>query len=183
MLANQVRELRDLLPDEFVREASTLLQAARDVVLRDGLGLALAAEQALGSEHGTAFDVIRDQYLSSLPAATQLPAGTDPSLFAGAALLRDLGRLEQQRTSLQDGRETEMTARLSLLRLLGGDPLSLVTTPGELPRFLSTREAVVSLTESDLIDDRYPGIYRALIKEVRLAGIFNTLPLGSTRSP
>ncbi|PYQ63332.1 MAG: hypothetical protein DMF53_10450 [Acidobacteria bacterium] len=180
MLANQVRELRDLLPDEFVREASALLQAARDVVLRDGLGLALAAEQALGSEHGTAFDVIRDQYLSSLPAATQLPAGTDPSLFAGAALLRDLGRLEQQRTSLQDGRETELTVRLSLLRLLGGDPLSLVTTPGELPRFLSTREAVVSLTESDLIDDRYPGIYRALIKEVRLAGIFNTLPLGST---
>src|SRR3954451_2900134 len=180
MLANQVRELRDLLPDEFVREASALLQAARDVVLRDGLGLALAAEQALGGEHGTAFDVIRDQYLSSLPAATQLPAGTDPSLFAGAALLRDLGRLEQQRTSLQDGRETELTVRLSLLRLLGGDPLSLVTTPGELPRFLSTREAVVSLTESDLIDDRYPGIYRALIKEVRVAGIFNALPLGST---
>jgi hypothetical protein len=180
MLANQLRELRDLIPDEFVREASTLLQAARDVVLRDGLELALAAEQALGIEHGTAFDVIRDQYLSLLPPATQLPAGTDPSLFAGAALLRDLGRLEQQRTSLQDGKETEMTIRLSLLRLLGGDPLNLVTTPGELPRFLSTREAVVSLTESDLIDDRYPGIYRALIKEVRVAGIFNTLPLGST---
>ncbi|HEY3566764.1 MAG TPA: fibronectin type III domain-containing protein [Thermoanaerobaculia bacterium] len=180
MLANQVRELRDLLPDEFVREASALLQAARDVVLRDGLELALGAEQALGIEHGTAFDVIRDQYLSLLPAATQLPAGTDPSLFAGAALLRDLGRLEQQRTSLQEGRETELTIRLSLLRLLGGDPLNLVATPGELPRFLSTREAVVSLTESELVDDRYPGIYRALIKEVRVAGLFNALPLGST---
>src|SRR5207253_375926 len=89
-------------------------------------------------------------------------------------------QVRELRDLLPDGRETELTVRLSLLRLLGGDPLSLVTTPGELPRFLSTREAVVSLTESDLIDDRYPGIYRALIKEVRLAGIFNTLPLGST---
>ncbi|MEA2600659.1 MAG: large repetitive protein [Acidobacteriota bacterium] len=179
MLSNQMRELRDLVPDEFVREASALLQAARDVVLRDGLELALAAEQSLGIEHGTAFDVIRDGYLSSLPRAAQLPAGTDPSLFAGAALLRDIGRLEQQRTSLQDGKETEFPVRLSLFRLLGGDPVNAVTTPGEFARFLSTREAVVRLTESDLVDDRYPGVYRALIKEIRIAGIFNTTPLGA----
>ena len=180
MLANQMRELRDLLPDEFLREASALLQAARDVVLRDGLELAMAAEQSLGIEHGTAFDVIRDGYLSSLPPAAQLPAGTDPSLFAGAALLRDIGRLEQQRTSLQDGRETEFPVRLSLFRLLGGDPANPVTSPGEFSRFLSTREAVVRLTESDLVDERYPGVYRALIKEIRISGILNTVPLGAT---
>jgi hypothetical protein len=178
ILSNQMRELRDLMPDEFVREASALLQAARDVVMRDGLELALAAEQALGIEHGTAFDVIRDVYLSALPKAAQLPAGTDPSLFAGAALLRDIGRLEQQRTSLQDGKEIEFPIRLSLFRLLGGDPLN-VATPGEFSRFLSTREAVIRLTESDLLDDRYPGVYRALISDVRVLGIFNTAPLGS----
>src|SRR6185295_17317696 len=179
MLSNEMRELRELVPDEFVRAASALLQAARDVVLRDGLELALAAEQALGIEHGTAFDVIRDGYLSSLPKAAQLPAGTDPSLFAGAALLRDVGRLEQQRTSLQDGKETEFPIRLSLFRLLGGDPLNALTTPGEFPRFLSTREAVVRLTEGDLLDERYPGVYRALIKEIRVTGVLKTLPLGS----
>ncbi|HEV2853175.1 MAG TPA: fibronectin type III domain-containing protein [Thermoanaerobaculia bacterium] len=179
ILANEVRELRDLLPDEFVREASALLQAARDVVLRDGLELALAAEQSLGLEHGTAFDVIRDSYLSALPKAAQLPAGTDPSLFAGAALLRDIGRLEQQRTSLQDGREIEFPVRLSLFRLLGGDPLNPLTAPGEFSRFLSTREAVVRLTEAGLVDERYPGVYRALISEVRLLGIFNAAPLGA----
>lgn len=179
ILSNQMRELRDLLPDEFVREASALLQAARDVVLRSGIETAMAAEQSLGIEHGTAFDVIRDSYLSSLPKATQLPAGTDPSLFAGAALLRDIGRLEQQRTSLQDGKETEFPVRLSLFRLLGGDPTNAAITPGEFSRFLSTREAVVHLTESDLIDERYPGVYRALIKEIRVSGIFNTTPLGA----
>ena len=179
MLSNEMRELRELVPDEFVRAASALLQAARDVVLRDGLELALAAEQSLGIEHGTAFDVIRDGYLSFLPKATQLPAGTDPSLFAGAALLRDIGRLEQQRTSLQDGKETEFPVRLSLFRLLGGDPANPAITPGEFARFLSTREAVVRLTEGDLLDERYPGVYRALIKEVRIAGIFNTAPLGA----
>jgi hypothetical protein len=179
ILANQLRELRDLVPDEFLREAAALLQAARDVVLRTGLELGLAAEQSLGIEHGTAFEVIRDRYLSSLPPAAQLPAGTDPSLFAGAALLRDIGRLEQQRTSLHDGKETEFTLRLSLFRLLGGDPANPVTTPGEFSRFLSTREAVVRLTESGLVDERYPGVYRALIKEVRLSGIFDTAPVGS----
>lgn len=179
ILSNQMRELRDLVPEEFLREVSALLQAARDVVLRNGLELAMAAEQSLGIEHGTAFDVIRDRYLASLPPAAQLPAGTDPSLFAGAALLRDIGRLEQQRTSLQDGRETEFPIRLSLFRLLGGDPLAPLVTPGEFTRFLSTREAVVRLTEGDLIDDRYPGIYRALIKEIRVSGILKTTPLGA----
>jgi hypothetical protein len=179
ILSNQMRELRDLVPEEFLREVSALLQAARDVVLRDGLELAMAAEQSLGIEHGTAFDVIRDRYLSSLPQATQLPAGTDPSLFAGAALLRDIGRLEQQRTSLQDGRETEFPIRLSLFRLLGGNPAAPLVTPGEFARFLSTREAVVQLTEGDLIDDRYPGIYRALIKEIRISGILKTTPLAA----
>jgi hypothetical protein len=179
ILANEVRELRDLLPDEFVRQAAALLQAARDVVLRDGIELALGAEQSLGMENGTAFEVIRDAYVSSLPQATQLPAGTDPSLFASAVLLRDLGRLDQQRTSLRDPKETEFTVRLSLFRLLGGDPASPIATPGEFSRFLSTREAVVRLTEAGLIDERSPGVYRALIKEVRLSGIFNTTPAGS----
>jgi hypothetical protein len=179
ILSNQMRELRNLVPEEFLREVSALLQAARDVVLRNGLELAMAAEQSLGIEHGTAFDVIRDGYLASLPPAAQLPAGTDPSLFAGAALLRDIGRLEQQRTSLQDGRETEFPVRLSLFRLLGGDPAVPLATPGEFARFLSTREAVVQLTEGDLIDDRYPGIYRALIKEIRISGILKTTPLGA----
>lgn len=179
MLSNELREIRELLPDEFLRAASALLQAARDVVLRDGLELALAAEQALGGEHGTAFDVIRDAYLSSLPQAAQLPAGTDPSLFAGAVLLRDIGRLEQQRTSLQDGKETEFTIRLSLFRLLGGDVTNPVATPGEFARFLTTREAVIRLSESDLIDERSPGVYRALIKEIHVSGIFNATPLGA----
>lgn len=179
MLASQLRQLRDLVPDDFVKEAAALLQEARDVVMRNGLELAMAAEQSLGFEHGTAFEVIRERYDAIVSPAPQLPAGTDPGLFAGARLVRDVGRLEQQRTSLQDGTESEFPIRLSLFRLLGGDPANAGTQPGEFARFLSTREAVVRLTEQDLLDQRFPGVYRALIKEVRVSGVFNVPPAGS----
>lgn len=165
MLASELRELRDFMPETFLNETAQLLGDARDVVMRTATALGLAAEQALGRESATAFDAIPYDFDTHLPAAPQIPGGSDPSLFAGAALVAHLGRLDHQRTAVQDGKELELTHRLSLARLLGN-----ATTFAD---FLSQREAVIHLTERDLLDRTFPGVYRALIKEVRVTGVFS----------
>lgn len=165
ILASELRQLRDFLPQAFLEEAAGVLQEARNVVLRTATQLGLAAEQALGAENVTVFEAVRDDYATFLAPAPQLPGGTDPSRLAGAALLRDIGRLEEQRTGIRDGKEIELTHRLSLLRLLGGDP-SL-----SIQQFLQKRELLVSLTERDLLDRMFPGVYRAVIKEIRATGV------------
>jgi hypothetical protein len=165
VVASELRQLRDFLPQAFLEEAAGVLQEARNVVLRTATQLGLAAEQALGAENVTGFEAVREDYATHLAQASQLPGGTDPSRLAGAALLRDFGRLEEQRTAIRDGKEIEFTHRLSLLRLLGGDPVQ------SLQQFLQRRELLVSLTERDLIDRMFPGVYRAVIKDVRVTGI------------
>jgi Fibronectin type III domain len=172
LVASQLRELRDFLPESFLNEAAGVLQEARNVVLRTATQLGLAAEQALGAENASAFEVIRPDYATNLSQAHQLPGGTDPSRLAGAALLRDFGRLEEQRSAIRDGKELEFTHRVSLLRLLGGDPLQF------LQQFVQRRELLVSLTERDLIDRMFPGVYRVLIKDIRAIGV-----LGGTIDP
>jgi hypothetical protein len=162
ILASELRQLRDFLPQAFLEEAAGVLQEARNVVLRTATQLGLAAEQALGAESSTAFEAIHDDYATHLMQAAQLPGGTDPSRLAGAALLRDFGRLEEQRTAIRDGKEIEFTHRLSLLRLLGG---------ASLQQLIQRRELLVSLTERDLLDRMFPGVYRAVIKDVRVTGI------------
>jgi hypothetical protein len=171
ILASELRQLRDFLPQAFLEEAAGLLAEARNVVLRTATQLGMAAEQALGQENATAFEAVRDDYATHLLPAPQLPGGTDAARLAGAVLLRDLGRLEERRTAITDGKELEFTHRLSLLKLLGGNALNF-------QQFLTSRELIVSLTERDLIDRMFPGVYRALIKEVRVTGVFGSLPVG-----
>lgn len=171
ILASELRQLRDFLPQAFLEEAAGVLQEARNVVLRAATQIGLAAEQALGAENATGFEAIHDDYATHLAQAPQLPGGTDASRLAGAALLRDFGRLEEQRLGIRDGKELEFTHRVSLLRLLGADPVQF------LQQFIQRRELLVSLTERDLIDRMFPGVYRAVIKDVRVTGILGgTIP-------
>jgi hypothetical protein len=170
ILSQELRELRTLLPEAFLRDAAELLSEARDVVLREAIDLALGAEQAVGHETGTAYDAIAYRYDTGLAVAPQLPGGDSSTLLAGAALLRDIGRLEQQRIALADGKDLEVTHRLSLVRLLGGDP-SLAVPGGRYPELLANGEGVVHLREEDVIDATFPGLYRCLIKEIRVTGV------------
>jgi hypothetical protein len=172
ILASELRQLRDFLPQTFLEDATGLLEEARNVVLRTATQLGLSAEQALAQENATAFEVVRDDYATNLAPAPQLPGGSDPSRLAGAALLRDLGRLDERRTTITDGKDLEFTHRLSLLKLLGGSAVNF-------QQFLQSRELVVALTEGDLLDRTFPGVYRALIKEVRVTGIFAAAPVGA----
>src|SRR6185436_6419456 len=110
-------------------------EEARNVILRSATQLGLAAEQALGLENGTAFEAVNDDNATRLAPAPQLPGGRDPARLAGAALLRDIGRLEEQRTAIRDGKELVLTHRLSLLRLLGN-------TPAQFLLFRQRREVV-----------------------------------------
>jgi hypothetical protein len=171
ILASELRQLRDFLPQTFLEEAAGVLEEARNVVLRTATQLGMAAEQALGQENATAFEVVSDDYATHLAPAPQLPGGTDPARLAGAALLRDLGRLEERRTGITDGKELEFTHRLSLLKLLGNSVPNF-------QQFLQSRELVIRLTEGDLIDRMFPGVYRAIIKEVRVTGVFGAVPVG-----
>jgi hypothetical protein len=170
ILAGELRELRDFMPEAFLNETAQLLGEARDVVMRTATALGLAAEQAVGQESATAFDAMPYDFDTHLPAAAQAPGGGDPSRFAGAALIANLGRLEQQRTAIQDGKELEFTHRLSLARLLGGAT--------GFTEFVTRREAVVHLTGRDLLDRLFPGVYRAQIKEIRVTGLFGA-PVGA----
>lgn len=179
MLASQLGNLGDLVPDELLHEAAALVESARDVVMRAATDLGLAAEQALGMEHATAFDLVDLEYVSTLPSAPRLPGGTGNGRFAPAALLRDLGRLEHARTQLLDGKELVLTQRLSLFELLGGtgSPEAPVD-PGLFAKLLAGEDVVVRLTEENLVDRGHPGLYRVLIADVRLTGVFANAPTG-----
>ena len=172
LLASQLRELRQLLPQAFTDAVAQLLASARDVVMKNALLLAHGAQQALGAENATAFDVFPTQYNSGLPPAPQLPGGTDKGLFAGDALLRDLGKLEQQRASILDGKELEITQRISIQDLLGNDRARFL-------ELLRNGQLFVHLDEQALLDRKFPGLYRALIKDVKVFGQF----LGATELP
>jgi len=174
MLRDELRQLRDLLPQPFLIDLANLLGDARDLTLADGVVQALAAERALGISNATAFDRILYSYGGYFTAADQMPGGSDSALFAGAALLRDLKLLEQDMVRLTDGKEVEITRRFSLFQLLGGtgDPLT-ATGPalGRFQDFISNGRAIIELRPEALLDSYTPGVYRALIKDVKVSGI------------
>lgn len=172
ILSRQLRQVSDFVPQQFLEDTAAVLEEARAVVLRSATQLGVAAEQALGKEHGTAFDAIALDYRTDLALAPQLPGGRDQTRLAGAALLRDLGRLEQQRTALSTGKDVVFTHRVSLARLLGGDPT-------ELARFLEHGEIVVELDERELLDGAFPGVHRALIQQLDVTGILADTPTGT----
>jgi fibronectin type III domain protein len=183
LLAGELLELKNLLPEAFLDDAAALLDQARRVVIQNALQLALGAQHALGLENATAFDVMDTRYESFLHPAPQLPDGAHPGRLAGAALLRDLDVLERRRTGMRDGKEMEVTLRLSLYRLLGGvgDPAAPVGgAAGLLGTMLANGQGIVHLSEEVLADRMFPGLYRALIKDVRVRGIFNTAFTTST---
>jgi hypothetical protein len=178
ILADELRELKNLLPEAFLEDAAALLDEARSVVLDGAIQLALGAEQALGQEAGTAFDAISYRYDTGLTPAPQMPGGSERTRLAGAALLRDIGRLERQQTQLLDGKDLEVTHRLSLVDLLGGNPASPLTTSGRFAGFKSTGEVVVGLRQADLTDRSFPGLYRALLGDVRVTAVFDPAAAG-----
>jgi hypothetical protein len=187
MLASQLGAIRDLVPKAFLDGLASLLGDARDSVLASATSLALAAEQALGFENATVFDEIDTSYVSDLPEAPQLPGGLADTRFATAALLRDLARLERGRLDLLDGKEIEVTLRMSLFKLLGGegdvlDPDQPGFFGGELPRLLRGEEVAVRLREEELLDRAHPGLYRALISDVTVRGVFDRQPAGELTS-
>jgi hypothetical protein len=184
LLAGQLGNLANLLPKEYLDEAAALLAEARDAVVRSASQLALAAEQALGLESGTAFDVVSLDHLTNLPLAPQLAGGVDSGRFAAASLLRQLDGLERARLELRDAKEVVITQRLSLFKLLGGsgDPAAAGVpgfVQGELGRLLHGEEVAVRLTEGELIDKEHPGLYRALLVGIRAVGVFDRPPTGA----
>jgi hypothetical protein len=165
IVSGELRELKDLLPREYLDAVANVLAQARDTILRDAMALAHSAEQSLGLDNATAFDAIGFDYHTGLPLAAQLPGGSDPSFLSGAALVRDLGQLERQRVAVTDGKSLQITHRLSIQALLGGDPIRFL-------EFLQTGRLNLDLSTQNLVDIHYPGVYRALIKEIRVAGVF-----------
>ncbi|HEX2051189.1 MAG TPA: fibronectin type III domain-containing protein [Actinomycetota bacterium] len=175
LLASELLELRELLPEAFLADAAELLGRARDAVMRGAVDLALGAERALGMENATAFDVVSYDYRTGLTPSSQLPGGSDASRLAGAALLADLDRLERQRTAMRDGKEIELTQKLSLSRLLGGVrnvTTGALTSSGQFATFMTNGQAVITLSEDALLDRQFPGLHRALVKEIRVTGVF-----------
>jgi hypothetical protein len=156
----QLRELKNLLPEAFLDDVAHLLESARDAVLDSATDLALAAEQALGLENATAFDLISPNYGGAITAAPQMPGGDTSRLFASALLLRDLEKLDNARTDVKDGRETDITHRISLRDLLGDAGFAALLARGEV---------VLPLHADTQLRPAYPGLYRTLIKEVRPA--------------
>jgi hypothetical protein len=176
LVAAELLTLKNLVPELFLDSAADLLAHARRTVLENAVQLALGAQHALGMESGTAFDVLSPGYETDLYPAPKLPGGGHPQRLAGAALLRDLDALERRRIALRDGKEFEVTHRLSVFRLLGGtgDPTQAVGTAlGAFANLISSGQAVIGLTGELLLDRQFPGTYRALIKDVRVSGLFN----------
>jgi hypothetical protein len=179
VLAQEFAALRELAPEQFFQAVARLVQGAHAELLENAVQLALAAEQALGIENCTAFSAISYDYRSSLEGdelAPLLPGGADPSVFSGVALRRDLGRLQQQRTALLNDKEFEIVQRISLLQLVGGDA-------AQFAGFLQSGTMLLELKEEELLDRRFPGVYRALIKEIKVFGLFDppaTLPTDAT---
>lgn len=170
LLASELNALRAIIPEEFLNEAAGVLGDARDVLLGSAIELARDAERALGLENGTAFNVLADDYSLGTPAPF-LPGGSDPMLFAGAALLRDLERLEQARAHLGDGKEFEVVQRISVKAASTTDLLGSLRHGGNL---------LVDLQESVLVDSVYPGLYRCLLKDIRAYGQLSQTPLAPT---
>ncbi len=172
VVGEELRELKELLPNAFLSDVETLLESARDFVMQNAVQLAFAAERALGLENGTAFDAIRGKYADAITPAPQLPGGNDAHRFSASELLRDLGALERQRTQLADGKELELTQRVSLRYLLGTGFDTLLDAA-------SGGSVTLQLTEAGLLDRMFPGTYRALIKEIGVAAQFKqVLPAG-----
>lgn len=169
VVSQQLLQLKELLPDAFLEDAANILGRARDVMLRGALQSALAAERSLGMENATAFDVVPYDYEPPRVNAPQLPGGSDPGRLSGARLVRDLGRLEQQRTAVTDGKELEVTQRFSLRELLGG--------PDRFAEFAKRGEVVVHL-QNEHLDRQFAGLYRALIKDVQVEGVVADPPEG-----
>jgi len=158
VLTSQLRELKDLLPEAFLEDLTQLLELARDAVLDSATDLALAAEQALGLENATAFDILQPGYHSQLTPTPQLPGGSNDHRFASTQLLADLERLNRARTNMRDSRETELTHRVSLRQVLGD---------ANFASLLASGEAVVPLLADADLADKFPGLYRILIKEIK----------------
>jgi hypothetical protein len=118
-LSFQLRNIKDVLPEAFLDDAAEVLEGARDFLLDNALRIARGAEYAVGRENATAFDVIGLDYSSHITPAPEMPSGGDPRLLSGASLLRDLGTLDKHRTAITDGKEIEITHRLSLVDKLG----------------------------------------------------------------
>lgn len=174
LLEDELRLIRTLLPRAFVEDLAALLAEARTLTLSSGLLHALAAERALGYDHATAFDRILQSYASSFTPASLLPGGSDDGLFSGAALLRDLKRLDQDLIRMTDGRDVEITRRLSLFQLLGGigDPMNATGTAlGRFADFLRTGQAAVEIRPETLLDPVSPGMYRPIVEGVSVIGL------------
>lgn len=172
--ASLLQALEQLVPREFVDGVASLIGEARRALLSQATELALAAERALGLENATAFDVVRSNYDTGLPAAPGLPGGADRSLLAGLGVLRDLNLLDRLRVRLLDGKEVVVTQRLSLFRLLGGlgDPIGAVgTAANEVGNFLRSGKLLVKLSEAALLEQGYPGLYRAMVVDIKPIGL------------
>ncbi|HEX2081459.1 MAG TPA: hypothetical protein VHG08_27395 [Longimicrobium sp.] len=181
LVSGHLLEIKNLLPEVFLDDAAALLGAGRRALADRATALGLAAERALGFENATAFDAVRPDYETGLSLAPQLPGGSDASRLAGAALLRDLHRLEAQRAGLLDGKEMEVTFRLSLSRLLG-DTGAVVTAPpaAGFAEFLAAGQLLLRIGEGDLLDRAFPGLYRTLIQSIGVTGVFAS---GQVASP
>ncbi|MDQ1746104.1 MAG: hypothetical protein QOD07_367, partial [Frankiaceae bacterium] len=170
LLGSELTALRAIVPERFLDETAHVLGDARDVLLGTAIELARDAERALGMENATAFDVLSDSYTLGA-AAPYLPGGNDPMLFAGAALLRDLEKLEQARANLTDGKEFEVVQRISLKSLSTADGIS-----GLVGTLLRGGNVLLDLTEAALVDSAHPGLYRCLIKDIRAYGQLSEIP-------
>jgi hypothetical protein len=186
LLASQLLELKNLLPQAFLYDLAELAGEARRAVLATANELALAAERAAGFENGTAFLTIATSYESGVTPAPQMPGGTDPTIMGGAAVLRDLNRLDLARLRIRDPKEVVLNHRLSLYRLLGGtgDPATAVPpASGGLDRLLSGGQVLVRLSEESLLDAGFPGLYRAMISDVRVTGVFRAATAANAALP
>jgi hypothetical protein len=172
LLSAHLLEVKNAIPAAFLNDAASLIDEVRRALMTHAQELGLAAERAMSFENATAFDVLRVDYDTRLVPAPQLPGGSDNSRLAGPRLIRDLNRLEVHRTKLLDGKELEVTYRASLFRLLGGTGNPVGAVAGGFAEFIKSRQLLVRLLQEDLVDANFPGMYRVLLSEVRLIGIF-----------
>jgi hypothetical protein len=166
---NQLRELSALLPQAFLEDLAALFGEARTQRMQDAIKSALAAEQALGFENATAFDRIRYAYQSAVAVPAQMPGSGDGDFLTPAALLADLGQLEQDLSQVDDGREIQITRRISLAQILGDS----------LASFLQSGLCSVVLEPSALLSNTAPGAYRTLITDISVMAL-SELPADSS---
>jgi hypothetical protein len=185
-VAGHLLALEQLLPRQFMNGVAALVGEARRALLGQATELALAAERALGMENATAFDVIRPNYDSGLPKAPGLPGGTDETLLAGMAMLRDLNALDRLRTRVFDGKEVVVTQRLSLYGLLGGlgNPVGAVgAAANALAGLAKGGDLILTLTEAAVIEHGYPGLYRAMVVDIKPIGLLAAASVATSALP